>query len=160
MGTYRTLDMNACAIPDPGYFAVSINTEKTGSVAQEMCSKGTADMRLTNYSPRLNRATYTAVGGVHVNDTVARSFVGKCSSCPQGEYQHEQGQTQCTICNGQSAREPAADDGYWGTYNNCGNVSGAHDCGPNGIKVNTAGTHCLFKSHGTATHGAVADAGW
>jgi hypothetical protein len=111
-------------------------------------------MRLTNYSPRLNRATYTAGGQVHATDAEKLNAVGKCSSCPLGEYQNQQGQTQCIICNGQSARSSGEDDGYWRTYNNCGNVSAgeAHDCGPNGIKVNTAGTHCLVKSHGTATH--------
>ena len=161
--------MNACAIPDPGYFAVSINTEKTGSEAQEMCSKGTADMRLTNYSPRLNRATYTAVGGVHQTLAAKKANVGKCSSCPQGDYQPFTGKSSCYKCNtpGSSASNPG-----WRAFKGCGEAKqtaaawcgGAAGCATiidhhkcadlkaAGVEENpTSGaTHCLIQTHADA----------
>ena len=147
--------MNACAIPDPGYFAVydSANTSKTGSMAQEKCSKGTADMRLTNYSPRLNRATYTAVGGVHVTDAAKKANVGKCSSCPQGVYQPFTGQTSCYACNGPwNASNPG-----WRAFKGCGDnsIGDHHKCADlkaAGVEENpTSGaTHCLIQTYADA----------
>ena len=86
IGTFRTLTMDTCRTPDPGHFAVyeSANTSKTGSMAQNLCSTGTQDKRITNYTPRLSRGLNTWNGGLFATLAEAKENVGKCSSCPAG----------------------------------------------------------------------------